>query len=122
MTEKRKFLRFPILLKTMLFTLEGQESAEGLTDDFSRKGMSLQVVGKDIKEGSLVQLSLYSDDDKDPATFAGKVVWVQRYPDKTRVGVEISRINPEKKSEILEKAYKIWRKEESKKYSSHKKA
>lgn len=112
MTEKRRFLRFPISLRTILFTFKDGLEAEVRTDNVSREGIGLEVDSRDLQQGAIVQMHLCLEGNKDQIAFTGKIAWVNSDKDMRKVGIEITQIDPAQKSEILEKAYKIWLREE----------
>lgn len=113
--EKRRFFRFPVSLKTVLFTFEDGSRAEVSTENVSRGGIGLEVSEQDLQRGALVQMSLRLEDGKEPIIFSGKVAWVDCAHDSKKVGIEITKIDPAQKNEILEKAYKAWLNAESEK-------
>ena len=108
MTEQRKFFRFPVSFKTVLFTFKDGSAAEVSTENFSRGGVGLEFSGQDLQQGSIVQMSLQVESGRTPIMFSGRVAWVSHAQDSQRVGIEITQIDPAQKSEILEKAYKSW--------------
>lgn len=115
MIEKRRFLRFPISLRTILFTFEDGSRAEVQTDNVSREGVGLQIERQDFQQGAVVKMSLYLEPDKAPIDFTGKIAWASCEENAKKVGVEILQIDPAQKNEILEKAYKTWLNQDNKK-------
>ncbi|HOD12760.1 MAG TPA: PilZ domain-containing protein [Candidatus Omnitrophota bacterium] len=115
MIEKRRFFRFPFSLKTIFFTFEDGSAAEVCLDNISRGGVGFHSSHQAFQQGAVVRVRLQLEPSQEAIMFTGKVAWVCLKEKLGKAGIEITQIDPAQKSELLEKAYKTWLSEESKK-------
>lgn len=110
MVEKRKFIRFKLLLKGEFpLIVEGKFSPRLLLTDFSRGGLRILIPQTDFLKKDLVTLKIYLPNRTPPISIHGGIKWMGPKEDYWEVGININKMNPIDKSEILDYAYKIWR-------------
>jgi len=109
MSERRKFIRFKLLLKGefQLEVKKGTSSAKII--DFSREGLRLLITQVSFLSNTSVSLNVYLPDKHTPISIQGKIKWIRSVENYMEMGIKIENISPIGKSEILDHAYKRWR-------------
>ena len=107
--DRRKYIRFEVPLKAELVVRVDVDSVQqGTTKDFSREGLRLTVRNFDLIKGESIDMKIFIPDKKEPIPLRGQIVWSK--PDHNwEVGIKISQIDKEAKSQILDYAYTAWR-------------
>lgn len=117
MGEKRKYIRFKLLLKGEIEIEAGSglaTSSEAYITDFSREGLRIFIPRKDFSKPDTVKLKVYMPNAHHPILIHAKVQWIKPKDDGLEIGTKIDRIDPEDKNEILDYAYEIWKEKKSK--------
>lgn len=110
MAERRKFIRFKVLLKGEIEI----KAKRGITLpvqvlDFSREGTKLLIPLTSLLGESLLALNIYLPNRQTPIFIQGRIKRIRPVEDYVEVGVKIDSLNPIDKSEILDFAYKKWK-------------
>ena len=110
--EKRKYLRFELVVPVDLVEVEGVSGAEAeaILDNVSREGLRLVT---DIKSpfGPGTELSFrFNNPDKGQiCDVSGEVVWSKSAGEKMELGLKIKSISNCAKAELLEMGYTHWK-------------
>lgn len=110
MSERRKFVRFEVPLKAeLIIKADIDASKDAVVKDFSREGLSLVLQDFDLKKGAHIRFRVFVPTRKEPVPVEGDVVWT-KVDGKRQIGVKITSISTEAKSQILDYTYKMWKK------------
>jgi len=112
MQDKRKFIRLGVSLKGKLEIDEGWKKTDSAVQivDCSREGIRIRVPQKVLLKASTFKLEFYLSAERQPIVVQGIVRWIKNVGQDYEIGMKFDKIAPEKKSELLEYAYQVWRK------------
>ena len=119
MDERRKFLRFPLQLRSR-YTEENEDNwKECSVVDISREGMGVIIhLVEAIRKGALLKIEIHAPMQDDPIMVEGNLVWLKEINDDPRFnyagGVQLSSISPEDKWALMDYAYENWNRNEKK--------
>ena len=113
MAERRRFIRFKLLLEgEASFGNKREFSQRMQLTDFSRGGLRFLIPQIACLKADLVTLKIYLPDSNIPVSIQGGVRWMRAMGERCEVGMEIEKIRPADKGDILDYVYKVWRKKE----------
>jgi len=108
--EKRRYFRFQLPIKIEFDVKANLElPQEGRTIDFSREGIRILIPSLSLSKGENIELKAYLPHRASPVPFKAEIRWIKVDEEKAEVGLKITHIAPQDKSEILDYAYKLWR-------------
>ena len=96
--------------------LEGKEKSSLRMQliDFSREGLRFLIPQIVFFKKGLLTLKIYLPNSDVPISIQGGIRWMQPASGLWEVGMRIEKIRPADKIDILDYAYKIWKKKEKK--------
>ena len=113
MGEKRRFIRFKLLLEgEASLGDERRFSSRMQLIDFSRDGLRFFIPQADFLKTGLITLKIYLPNSNVPISIRGGIRWMQPAGERWEVGMKIEKIRPADKNDILDYAYKTWKKRE----------
>lgn len=107
MSEKRKFMRFAVLLDAIF---RGGVSGSAKVNNFSRHGLGI-ITEEDLETGEEFELELSIPGDNIPVICQGEIAWKKRYDAdqaKNKCGFLIKDIDSKDRGRLLEHVYKKW--------------
>jgi hypothetical protein len=113
--EKRKFLRFEVIVPVDLVEVEGVsgEEAEAILDNVSREGLRLILdVNSPFGVGADVTFKVHSVEKHQTFAVSGQVVWSKPKGDKVEIGLKIRSIEKAAMADLLEMGYSHWKEEQ----------
>ncbi len=114
--EKRKYLRFEVLVPVDLVEFEGiaGEDAKAILDNVSREGVRL-VLGmhSSFGQGTEINFTFHNAEKHQSFDVAGEVVWSKPNGDKVEIGLRIKSIEKTAKADLLELGYSRWKEEQT---------
>lgn len=115
MEERRRFFRFNLLLKGEVAT-ESQNRLSSQVEllNFSREGFRIFVPQKEFLKTDLLGINVQLPDRDIPIHIQGLVKWLSPARGGYEIGEEIHRIEVSEKTEILDYAYNLWKKNKKK--------
>lgn len=116
MPEKRKFMRFGVLLDAIF---RGNTSGNAKINDFSRQGLGM-ITEEELREGENLEIEMNLPGDNIPIICQGEIAWTKKLdPErgKNKCGIEIKEIESKDRGRILEYIYKKWILSNEKKYN-----
>jgi hypothetical protein len=114
--EKRKYLRFEVIVPVELVEIDGfsGEEAQAVLDNISREGMRLILdMENPIGLGTELNFKINSAEQCKSCIITGEVVWSKSTGDKMEIGLKIKAIERGAKAELLDMAYNRWKDEQS---------
>ena len=116
MDERRKYIRFPVMLQAR-YAESGGGWKECSVIDISREGMGISIYSREeIATGSRLQMEINLPVRNDPVAMEGVLMWIRKLKDDPPFnylgGVRISSITPEEKWVLLDYAYEDWQQRE----------
>lgn len=105
---REEFNRFSVSLKAELRKLNN-ENACGEVRDFSRNGLKLAFDEFDYGINSNIDLKIEEPTTKSLVPARGRVAWKRNVQGKFEVGIELTDLPQDERAEILDRAYKDWR-------------
>ncbi len=109
MEEKRRFLRFDVLLNIEFKTPEGRDYyTAGLMRNFSRQGLSFITQQTNLSPNQDLELKFKLPNKDVLVACRGEIVWEEDKGKNSLVGIRLKEMDPYAKSEILEYAYNKW--------------
>ncbi|MGD0781639.1 MAG: PilZ domain-containing protein [Candidatus Aminicenantales bacterium] len=114
--EKRKFLRFEVIVPVDLVEIEGisGEDAEAILDNVSREGLRLILdMRSPFGTGAEVNFTVHNAEKHQSFAVAGQVVWSKPKGDKFELGLKIKSIEKSAKADLLEMGYSRWKDEQA---------
>lgn len=110
MQERRRFNRFRLPIRVEFSVKTSLElSQQGKIIDFSREGTRILIPSVSLSKGENIELKAYLPYRTLPISFQAQIRWIKVDKEKAELGLKITHIDPQEKSEILEYAYKLWR-------------
>ncbi len=114
--EKRKFLRFEVIVPVEVAEIEGLagEDAEAILDNVSREGLRLILdMRNPFGTGAEVNFTVHNVEKHQSFAVAGEVVWSRPKGDKVEIGLKIKSIEKSAKADLLEMGYSRWKDEQT---------
>ncbi|RLJ02973.1 MAG: hypothetical protein DRP08_04080 [Candidatus Aenigmatarchaeota archaeon] len=114
MEERRRYIRFNVPLRAeIVLNADIECVARGEVVDFSRQGVRVKFY---LPKGSLLRekillLKIYLPNRSLPIEVEAETRWFHVSQESWELGLKIRKIDATDKAEILEYAYKLWRKE-----------
>ncbi len=109
LNERRKFRRFDVSLDVAFkISKTSKESFTGVTRNFSRRGFCFESDAFAFALESPVELRVKLPDQDAFIPVSGNVAWKERVNDKCWIGIEMTEMDKEVKSQILDYAYDQW--------------
>ena len=108
MGEKRKFMRFNVLMDAMF--RKGNDPQKLTVNNFSREGLGI-ISRESLNEGENVDIELTIPGDNMPVLFCGEVAWtLAPSPDNRQYksGIKFKDIKNADRSRILGYIYQKW--------------
>lgn len=108
MGEKRKYVRFDVLLDAMCRT--GKALKQLRVNNFSKEGVGVSILDS-LHIGDDVELELMIPGDNMPVMLAGEVAWVNEHSSSEqacRGGIKLKETNNADRSRMLGYIYQKW--------------
>ena len=116
MTEdKRKFLRFEVLIPVELVEIDGirGDDAQAVLDDISREGMRVILdMDSPFGTGSELNFKVHNAEKNQTFSVTGEVVWSKPSGEKVEIGLKIKAIKNATKADLLDMGYSRWKDEQ----------
>jgi hypothetical protein len=113
--EKRKFLRFEVIVPVDLVEGDGVSGAdaEAILDNVSREGLRLILdANSPFGAGAEVNFKVHNAEKHQTFTVSGQVVWSKPKGDKIEIGLKIKAIEKSAKADLLDLGYTQWKDEQ----------
>jgi hypothetical protein len=113
--EKRKYLRFEVIVPVDLIEVEGVSGAdaEAILDNVSREGLRLILdMSSPLGTGAEVNFKVHSAEKHQTFSISGQVVWSRPKGDKVEIGLKIKSIEKAAKADLLDMGYSLWKDEQ----------
>lgn len=108
MGEKRKYMRFNVLLEAIART--GDAVKRLTVNNFSKEGVGV-LSDDSLYEGEDVEIEMLIPGDNVPVMISGKVAWSESDSDNSgghKSGIQFNDINNTDRGRILDYIYKKW--------------
>ncbi|MBU1894266.1 MAG: PilZ domain-containing protein [Candidatus Omnitrophota bacterium] len=108
MAEKRKYMRFNVLLNAICRKSGKSKSLE--INNFSKEGIGV-ISNNAFSKGEDLEIEMTIPGDNIPVLFEGKVAWVNGQAGDNKQyksGIRFEKINNQDRSRILEYIYQRW--------------
>jgi len=109
--ERRRFKRFDAYMSVKFASSEDvQVRGVSLSKDLSREGIKVNS-GKELKNGSLLDIEINIPDDPKPVKTTGKVMWCRPARESDSgfdQGIRFVAMDPVDKFRVLDYAYNHW--------------
>ena len=106
--ENRKYLRFSCLIPGEV-RFQRNDLNNAIVTDFSREGMRLVTRHFTSESHPEIEVRLDLPWNQKSTVIAGEVIWTHFHDSNIEIGVHITRIDDQTKSEILDYSYELWR-------------
>jgi len=116
MSERRRFMRFDVVLDALYGLLEKPSSrTKSYISNLSKEGLKLEG-GAAMTKGSLVELEMSIPGDNMPIFAFGEVAWAEQADNsKYNAGIKFTKINNHDRVRLLDYVYDKWIKTKRKK-------
>ena len=114
--DRRKFRRYKCLLPAEVIIPEGKDKfiKRATIHDFSRGGLKLIINFIPLDPGSDMELELYVPEKELRTSIKTEIVWKRFSDDKLEMGLKITNMEEETKSEIINWLAPTWSEKKNK--------
>ncbi len=112
MDRREEFNRFNVDLRAVMLK-QNDRSVYGEVIDFSRNGLKLVFDEFNQRKNSSINIKIAKPNSTIFISANGRVAWKRNVGGKCEVGLKLCNLPREAKAEILDYAYKNWRKKNS---------
>jgi DNA modification methylase len=112
--EKRKYLRFEVLVPVELVEFEGiaGEDAKAILDNVSREGVRLVLnMHSSPGAGTEINFTFHNAEKHQSFDVTGEVIWSKPNGEKLEIGLKIKSIEKTAKADLLDMGYSHWKDE-----------